>query len=157
MNKLAGMQYKRLYAGVFIALTFLVLFALGEGFWGGDGKAVHWTKKLFYGVCHQLPGRTFTYNDVPMAVNSRCFGIFLGLLIGWLLIPAVKPLTAGTRWTVGIFFVAVMLQIIDYSGNLFHLWENTNQSRAFLGWILGFSASIVVSGLFQITTKNKDL
>lgn len=143
------MRYKWLYTGVFAALFLLVLFSLGQGFWGSGNSSVHWTEKLFYGICHQIPERSFLFNGIPMAVNTRCFGIFAGLLAGWILIPLVKHATADARWPVWIFFVAVMLQIIDYSGNLFHLWENTNYTRAVAGGVLGFTGSLVISGLFQ--------
>lgn len=143
------MQHKGLYTGVFAALLMLVLVALGEGFWGSSGAAVHWTEKLFYGICHQIPERSFHINEFPMAVNSRCFGIFGGLWIGWALIPVAKDYMHEVRWVISIFLVAVMLQIIDYGGNLFHLWENTNNTRVLLGGILGISGSLVVSDLFQ--------
>lgn len=84
-----------------------------------------------------------------MAVNSRCFGIFSGLWAGWAVIPLVKSYTNEARWVTVIFIVAVMLQIIDYGGNLFHLWENTNSTRVLLGGVLGISGSLVVSDLFK--------
>jgi len=46
---------------------------------------------------------------------------------------------------------AGLLQIIDYSGNLFLLWENTNSSRFLLGLPLGMFSSIVIAHLFQST------
>lgn len=143
------MHYKWLFTGVGIALLLLVLISLGEGFWGGGSGAVHWTEKLFYGICHQIPERSFYYQGYPMAVNSRCFGIFTGLMAGWVTIPFVKTYTAKARWPVWVFGFAVMLQIIDYSGNLFHVWENTNLSRAVAGSILGLSGALVISGLFK--------
>ncbi|MEX0823326.1 MAG: DUF2085 domain-containing protein, partial [Balneolaceae bacterium] len=85
------MQYKKLYGLLLLALMLLVLFSLGKGFWGDSGAVgAHWTEKLFYGVCHQIPERTFTINGSLMAVNTRCFGIFTGLFAGWLLIPVLK-------------------------------------------------------------------
>lgn len=142
-----------LYFGVLMALIFLVLIALGEGFWGSDGNLRHWTTKLFYGICHQLPDRTYSFNNELMAVNTRCFGIFTGLFAGWLLIPLFKSKQNIIGWMPRIFLVAVLVQIIDYSGNLLSMWENTNHSRAFLGGFLGISASLLLTNFFKPLNK----
>jgi len=138
-----------LYTGVLISLFLLVIFSLGGGLWGAEKSIGHWTGNLFWGICHQLPQRSFTFNDVQMAVNSRCFGVFLGLLAGWIAIPVMVRLVKRKKWVLWFLFLAVIVQIIDYSGNLFHLWENTNVSRAVLGGMLGFSASIAVFDQFK--------
>lgn len=148
------MQNKGLYSAILTALGGLVLLSLGEGFWGGGGRAMHWTSELFYGICHRLPERTYRFGGYPMAVNTRCFGIFAGLFTGWIAIPFVTKKRAGSRWTVRIFMVAVMLQIIDYSGNMFLLWENTNHTRALLGIFLGVTSSLLLTSFFQSSTKS---
>jgi len=89
-----------------------------------------------------------------MAVNTRCFGIFLGLWLGWISIPWVKSKTVGKRWPMWILAVAVILQIIDFSGNIVGLWENTNHSRAALGLLLGISVPIAIADLFYLQRKN---
>ena len=144
------MKNKLLYAGVLIALIFLVLFSLGSGLWGGNSSP-HWTEQLFRGVCHQLPDRTFTFMGELMAVNSRCFGIFSGLLVGWMLIPVLKDHITEKKWPLICLLFAGLLQIIDYSGNLFLLWENTNSSRFILGLPLGIFSSVAIADLFQST------
>jgi len=144
------MKNKLLYVGVFIALILLVLLSLGSGLWGGS-SGNHWTEQLFMGVCHQLPDRTFTFMGELMAVNTRCFGIFSGLLAGWGLIPVFSDKISGKKWPLACLLFAGLLQIIDYSGNLFLLWENTNSSRFVLGLPLGMFSSIVIADLFQST------
>ena len=89
-----------------------------------------------------------------MAVNTRCFGIFLGLLVGWVSIPYLKSIIAGRRWPMWILAVAVILQIIDFSGNMAGLWENTNHSRAIFGLILGVSVPVAIADLFYLQRKN---
>ncbi len=144
------MKYKLLYTGVLIALSLMVLFSLGSGIWGGEAGG-HWTEQLFRGVCHQIPDRTFVFMGELMAVNTRCFGIFLGLLTGWGLIPLLKNRVFKKKWPLACLLFAGLLQIIDYSGNLFLLWENTNSSRFLLGLPLGMFSSIVIADLFQST------
>ena len=89
-----------------------------------------------------------------MAVNSRCFGIFLGMFISWCLIPVYKNLNIKRSAAVTVLLFAAGLQIIDYIGNLMQLWENTNHSRAALGGFLGLVSFTVIADLFS--TKNKN-
>lgn len=142
------MKHRGLYLGVLSALTALVLFSLGSGLWGGSSGG-HWTEQLFRGVCHQIPIRSFTFMGEPMAVNSRCFGVFTGLWTGWMLIPLLMRFTSEKKWPLFFLLFAALLQIIDYSGNFFLLWENTNSSRFLLGTLLGLGSSIIVADLFQ--------
>jgi len=149
------MKQKWLYFGVLTALFLLVLFSLGSGLWGSEQTGRHWTEKLFYGVCHQMPDRSFTFNSLPMAVNSRCFGIFFGLFAGWLTIPLSYKLTFKKTWPVKLLLFAVILQIIDFSGNYLQLWVNTNLSRALLGFLLGAGASLSIGDLFYNNNSKK--
>ncbi len=151
------MKHKMLYFTVLGALICLVLISLGGGFWGAEKSIGHWTGNMFRGVCHQLPDRSFMFNDVQMAVNSRCFGIFSGLLSGWILIAAAVFLMNKKYPILWFLLLAVIIQIIDYSGNLFQLWENTNHSRAVLGWVLGLAASLAVFDQFQTDNKSTKL
>lgn len=141
------MTNKGLYFGLLISLIALVLFALGKGFWGGGSIGFHWTERLFYGICHQIPERTFFLNEMPMAVNSRCFGIFAGLLGGWAVIPLLSKAIREGKWPVRILILAIVIQFIDYSGNFFSFWTNTNESRFLLGIILGFSGPLNIASM----------
>lgn len=131
-----------------------MLISLGELLWGSSGEARHWTEWMFYGICHQLPERTYSIGGYFMAVNTRCFGIFLGLWLGWFTIPLLSSITKGKRWPVWILAVAVILQIIDFSGNMFGVWENTNHTRAVLGMILGITVPVAISDLFYSGKSN---
>jgi hypothetical protein len=97
------MKHQWLYFGVLLGLILLVLISLGSGFWGGS-SGNHWTEQMFRGVCHQIADRSFTVNGQPMAVNSRCFGIFSGMLAGWMMIPAIKKRMSGKKWPVWFLF-----------------------------------------------------
>lgn len=138
-----------LYFSLLIALFLLVVISSGGGFWGADQSIGHWTGKLLQNICHQNPERSFTVNGVPMAVNSRCFGIFAGMFAGWTLIPVIFRLRTKKDWTLWFLLFAVMLQIIDYSGNIAALWSNTNHSRFLFGLILGMAVSVSLTEFFQ--------
>jgi uncharacterized membrane protein len=144
----------RLYIGVLISLAAMLFLSLGGGPWGAERSIGHWTGALFQNVCHQNPERSFLFSGVPMAVNSRCFGVFSGLLAGWFLIPVLTRLTPKKNWALWLLLLAVMAQIIDFSGNLIHLWQNTNMSRAILGFFLGMAASVAVFELFKPINQN---
>ena len=145
-----------LYLFVLILLCFVLLASLGELVWGTvPSSGLHWTEKLFFSLCHQLPDRTYSIDSIMMAVNTRCFGIFLGMVAGWLAIPLAGRYSAGKRWPVIFLMVAITLQIVDYLGNLAELWQNTNHSRALLGALFGAALSVSVSDLFIISKNPK--
>ena len=143
-----------LYFLVLCLLSFVLLASLGELVWGAAASGeLHWTEKLFFDLCHQLPDRTYSVGETMMAVNTRCFGIFLGIAAGWMVLPLTGRYTAGSQWPVIFLIVTITLQIVDYLGNLTELWQNTNHSRAFLGALFGAALSISVSDMF-IKRKN---
>lgn len=143
-----------LYFFVLVCIVFVCAASLGELLWGESAKSsLHWTTELFYGICHRLPDRTYTMNGLSMAVNTRCFGIFLGILGGWLSIPVAGKYIRGYRFPLLILFAAAGLQFVDYLGNLAEFWKNTNHSRALLGSLFGFAMSISMSDLFMKTKQ----
>lgn len=131
----------------------MLTLSMGSGILGAKTGIGQLTYELFSGVCHQIPDRTYHINGQPMAVNSRCFGVFLGMFISWSLIPVYKNLNIKRSAAVAILLFAAGLQIIDYIGNLMQLWENTNHSRAALGGLLGLVSFSVIADLFS-TKKN---
>lgn len=143
-----------LYLLVLAGVGFVFLASFGEILWGeASGANLHWAEKLFFGVCHQLPDRTYHLGETMMAVNTRCLGIFFGIAAGWLLIPGIGAHTAGKRWPVMLLLLALSLQVVDYLGNLAEIWQNTNHSRAILGTLFGAAISLSLSDLF-IKHKN---
>jgi len=149
------MQNKNIYLFVFIGLILLVVLSMGSGPWGKNGDINKILYRTFGSVCHQHPERSFTINGVQMAVNTRCFGIFLGLLAGWLMIPLISNFTKVKKWPCIILGVAVIIQICDYTGNLFHIWSNTNESRFILGIFLGVAVSIFLSDTFSTDNQTE--
>lgn len=146
------MTNKKGYWLLLTGLTIMVILSLGGGLWGAEQSIGHWTGLLFERVCHQNPQRSFQFNGVPMAVNSRCFGIFFGLWSGWLSIPFIIRWLSKNYWISWFLFLAVMLQIIDYMGNHI-LWENTNATRVVCGFILGMAVTLFLSDLFRTKIK----
>lgn len=148
------MNHLILYVTTLVLLGCLVILSLGSGIWGDNNAIGNLTYDLFSRVCHHLPDRTFYIKDEPMAVNTRCFGIFMGMFISWCLIPLYKNLNIKRSVALAIFLFAAGLQIIDYTGNFLQIWENTNHSRAVLGGIFGLVSFSVIADLFSTKTNN---
>jgi len=86
-----------------------------------------------------------------MAVCSRCFGIYLGLLLG----IAIYPIWRGAQNTEPIsklwLFLALVPIGIDWSLTFFGIWENTHLSRFVTGSILGaVCATYIVPAVIEI-------
>lgn len=143
------MSDKWLYLGLWGALFLILLFSMGGGVWGAETTLGHWTGNMFRSLCHQDPDRSFFINNLQMAVNSRCFGVFAGLFIGWTLIPLFLKAKFKKNPFLWLLLFALIIQIIDYIGNLLGLWINSNESRLILGSFLGFTASLSVYDLFK--------
>lgn len=148
------MTNRTLYTLILFALLMLVIASLGAGPWGAGSTLQHWTGELFRGICHQNPLRSYHINGVQMAVNTRCFGIFSGLLLGWVMIPVMVNMKLKKNIPLWILLFAVILQIIDFSGNILQLWINTNHSRFFTGSLLGVATALYISDLFIQPKQN---
>ncbi len=87
----------------------------------------------------------------PLAVCSRCFGVYFGLLAGLLIYPVwrrmedVEPLPR-------IWLILSLIPIsIDWSLTVFGIWENTHLSRFITGLVLGAAcATYIVPALVEI-------
>ncbi len=115
--------------------------------WGIDGLIY----SFFSYICHQLPDRTLHLASEPMAVCSRCVGVYFGLLAGLLVYPLwrkiddIEPLPR-------IWLLTSMVPItIDWSLTVFGVWENTYLSRFITGLVLGVAcATYIIPALVEI-------
>lgn len=107
--------------------------------------------RFFGPICHQIPERSIHAFGAPMAVCSRCFGIYFGLLVG----VAIYPIWRGAQITEPIsrvwLFLALVPIGIDWSLTFFGIWENTHLSRFVTGSILGaVCATYIVPAAIEI-------
>lgn len=89
----------------------------------------------FSNVCHQIPSRSFQIFGYPLAVCSRCLGIYSGFLLGTIIYPwryGFLPISLPKTKT---FFWVTAPIVIDTSGNFFSIWNTP-------GWIR-FGAGIL--------------
>ena len=107
--------------------------------------------RFFSFICHQMPDRSFHLMEHQLAVCSRCFGVYFGLLLGlviyplWRKIENIDPLPR-------IWLFASMVPIaVDWSLGVFGIWENNHFSRFITGLILGVGcATYIMPALIEI-------
>lgn len=142
-----NLKHKELYLLVLGLGLLICLTAVGGGLFNQTGPWFrHWQHKAFTGLCHQDPQRSFWINDTPMAVCSRCLGIYFGFTVLWILFP-LRIHWVGSVKDYGKMILAgiVLLNILDITGNSLGLWENTLFSRYLMGMVIGMFAAIVLS------------
>src|SRR5262245_26062143 len=84
---------------------------------------------FFSYICHQLQYRSFFFEGHQLAVCSRCFGVYLGLLVGFLVYPLWRPID-GIEPLPRIWLILSLVPIgVDWSLGFFQIWENTFTSR----------------------------
>ena len=151
-------RQQHLYLLVLGLISVIVLTALGGGLFSQQGAwQLQWQHQVFSDLCHQSAERSFWMNGQPMAVCSRCFGIYTGFFIGWLLLPILMKLNyaiaAGSIKK--IIVLVILINLFDITGNMFGFWENTLLSRMVLGSLIGSSAAILFTGdFFNRTIKS---
>lgn len=141
-----------LYLLVLVLIAGMVIMALGGGFFGQQQFwLLQWQHQALAHLCHQIADRSFWIGGQPMAVCSRCLGIYGGLAFGWMLLPLAglwKVDSYRSRWLTKILFAMAVINLIDIVGNYASFWENTLTLRLILGGLLGLSAAVLFSGVF---------
>jgi len=133
--------------GVWLLLIVLPPILAANGQTGISSPIYH----FFSFICHQMPARSFHIFDHQLAVCSRCFGVYFGLLAGliayplWRSIENIDPLPR-------IWLFASMVPIaIDWSLGVLGIWENNHASRFITGMILGVGcATYIMPALVEI-------
>lgn len=106
---------------------------------------------FFSNLCHQMPDRSFHILEHQLAVCSRCFGVYFGLVLGlaiyplWRRVENIDPLPR-------IWLFASMVPIgIDWSLGMLDIWQNNHASRFITGLILGVGcATYIMPALVEI-------
>jgi uncharacterized membrane protein len=107
---------------------------------------------FFSYICHQIPERSLHMLGHQMAVCSRCFGVYFGLLAGMAIYPLWRPVDEIEPIPRFWLFLSLIPIAIDWSLTMFGVWENTHVSRFLTGLILGAACStFIVPALVEIT------
>jgi uncharacterized membrane protein len=146
-----------LYWFVFLIAGSAVLIAIGPGLFGITTFYewfTSWQKQVFDLLCHQNPERSIHLNETPMAVCSRCFGIYSSFFLTIVVIPLLKQSTWRNNWAIAIVIGAITLNVVDSVAYSFQIWENSITSRFWLGSLIGFGAAFVLGTERPETLKN---
>ena len=109
---------------------------------------------FFSYICHQLPDRSFHLDGQPMAVCSRCIGVYAGLLVGTAVYPIWRPVEESEPISRLWLCLAVIPIAIDWSLTVFGIWENTHATRFITGLILGAACATFIMPALVDITKN---
>lgn len=155
--QMVAAQFRRQALRVWIVGLGVVLFWLGLILAAPLAKVEGLTQisaplyKFFSYICHQIPSRTFFIDGEPFGVCSRCFGVYFGLVFGYLIYPLwrkvdeVEPI--GKLW----LFASCVPIAIDWALTIFGIWENTFLSRFLTGMVLGTAcATFIVPATVEI-------
>lgn len=148
-----------LYLFVLAAIGGIVMIGLGGGLFNQQAPwQLQWQHEAFSALCHQNPARSFWINGQPMAVCSRCLGIYAGFAGGWFLLPFLASGNVAEKWNIKkITLAVVVINIVDIVGNILGFWENTLVSRLAFGCMLGISVALIFSGdFFKTINKSKE-
>ena len=95
--------------------------------------------------CHQIASRTLFINGNEMPYCARCFGIFVGLMLGAMLsLYIVLDLKA---WYI---LGALAPMGVDGVGQLLGFWESTNPLRLVTGALAGFITGVALGYMFYV-------
>lgn len=151
-----NISHKKLYLLVLFGAVFLLITALGGGLFNQSGLWFeHWQHKAFRGLCHQDPQRAFWLAGTPMSVCTRCFGIYAGFFVLWVIFPLADDRfqQTGGRHVRLLLFGAVAINVIDFIGNFIGFWQNTLMARFGMGSVLGLSVALVIGYEFLEKTQ----
>lgn len=100
--------------------------------------------KFFSFICHQQPERSFHIHMHQFAVCARCFGVYFGLLLGFLSYPFFRKIEEIEPIARFWLFLALIPIGVDWTLGVFGIWENTHWSRLVTGAILGFACAVFI-------------
>ncbi|MDQ3711024.1 MAG: DUF2085 domain-containing protein [Acidobacteriota bacterium] len=117
--------------------------------------------KFFSFICHQIPDRSIHFHEHVLAVCSRCFGVYLGLLFGFVVYPFLRRIEDTEPLPRFWLFLAMIPMAVDWLLGFFGIWENTHLSRFLTGAILGTACAIFIVPalieIFQLLTHKRQV
>ena len=142
---------------VFVWFFLILLAPIGEANnFPGVSNSIY---TFFSYLCHQMPSRSFYLDGHALAVCSRCFGVYFGLLFGFIVYPIFRNINETEPFSRIWLFLALIPIGIDWSLGAFGIWENTHWSRFFTGMILGAACAVFIIPalveIFQLLSSRK--
>jgi len=92
---------------------------------------------VFSPVCHQVSERSFFVFGFPLAVCTRCLGIYAGCLLGMMLYPIIQGFADTATPKIRLFVLITSPIALDTLGNFFSIWKTTPWLRVTIGFTWG--------------------
>ena len=107
-------------------------------------------------VCHQKQERTLLIGGHFLPVCARDTGGLIGLLLGYALLPFFRRKRAKGPPNLYVSLAIMLPLLLDSFGQLFGLWESTNDVRLITGLLFGTALSpLLVYALTLSPLKGK--
>lgn len=135
-----NVPFYRRYLGVFAVAIIVVVFLAAPFSFEDKAHAV------LHGICGQTPGHTLQFEGMSLPLDSRCVGIFAGLLSTFLILLGLGRSRAAGLPTLGagiilLIFLGAMaldgLNSLMFDLGRWHPYTPTNDLRLLTGWMAG--------------------
>jgi uncharacterized membrane protein len=122
--------------------------------WLGKADAVG------YAICHRMDGRSLHLGDRPLPLCARCTGIYLGVLLGTVVLGLIAPRNGRlSPWPImavlGLFVALMGVDGVNSYLTLFprapHLYEPQNWLRVITGTFNGLAIAGMIYPVFVQT------
>ncbi len=124
------------WGGLVLAIAAILLLGLSPPFLPSKWGAL--VMHVFAPVCHQMSVRSPHIGEIQIAFCDRCTGIYLGLVIGVLVVPLLWSwCRCIQRRALSLLLGATGLLGLDWIGPILGTWPNVPISRFVTGGILG--------------------
>lgn len=111
---------------------------------------MHW---IGFGLCHQLPARSFIAGGHQVPVCARDTGIYLGFLVSLALIALLdrgrRRTSAPPAWVLGVGAAFVVAMLWDGVSSYAGMRETTNFLRLATGVGTGFALTLAVAPILN--------
>jgi uncharacterized membrane protein len=150
LKKLAWKVWSAAFIIVFLWVFLILLAPIAEA--NGLTSVSNPVYTFFSYICHQIPSRSFHLENHAFAVCSRCFGVYFGLLLGFVVYPLFRSINE-TEPLPRFWLFAAMIPIgVDWLLGILDIWENTHVSRFITGLILGVACAVyIIPALVEIS------
>jgi len=106
---------------------------------------------LGFGLCHQIPERSFIFGGIQLPVCARCSGLYIGIIVTLILLfvlyrGAQRSGLPGKGFYVGAV-VATLAMGIDGFGSYLGLYTTNNFMRVLTGIMFGSAMAPVIYAL----------